>query len=118
MGLTIRQSDYDKDSRALKRAVLAWTRKNFVWLHRHNPRVAEACLVDGMTFDVANRRLVRTSPADGLRRQPSHIYLEPDPTPPNPKTKNNNRASILRPRRSPPASPGGPYRARTYRPRP
>lgn len=87
MGLTIRQSDYDKDSRALQRAVLAWTRKNFVWLHGYNPRVAEACLVDGMIFDVAKRRLVRTSPADGLRRQPSHIYLELDPAPPESEPK-------------------------------
>lgn len=85
MGLTIRQGDYDKDSRALQRAVLAWTRKNFVWLHGYNPRVAEACLVDGMTFDVENRRLVRTSPAEGLRREPSCIYLELDPAPPEPE---------------------------------
>lgn len=82
MGLTVRQGDYDKDSRALQRAVLAWTRKNFVWLHGYNPRVAEACLVDGITFDVENRRLVHTSPAEGLRRKPSYVYLELDKTPP------------------------------------
>lgn len=81
MGLTIRQDDNDKDSRALQRAVLAWTRKNFVWLHGYNPRVAEACLVDGITFDSANRQLVRTSPAEGLRREPSYTYFELDPAP-------------------------------------
>jgi hypothetical protein len=85
MGLTVRQGDYDKDSRALQMSVLAWTRKNFVWLHGYNPRVAEACLVDGMTFDSENRRLVRTSPAEGLRREPSYIYLELDPAPSEPK---------------------------------
>jgi hypothetical protein len=85
MGLTVNQGDYDKDGRALQKAVLAWTKKNFVWLHGYNPRAAEACLVDGITFDFENRRLVRTSPADGLRREPSFIYLELDPAPPEPE---------------------------------
>ena len=85
MGITVRQGDYDKDARALQKVVLAWTKRNFVWLHRYNPRVAEACLVDGMTFDVENWRLVRTSPAEGLRREPSYIYLELDP--PSPETE-------------------------------
>ncbi|MFO6419112.1 hypothetical protein ACLBKS_02790 [Hylemonella sp. W303a] len=79
MGLTVNRGDYDKDSRALQRAVLAWTRKNYVWLHGYNPRVAAACLVDGMTFDPENRRLVHTSPAEGLRREPSYMCLELDP---------------------------------------
>ncbi len=78
MGLAIRKVDYDKDSLALQKAVLAWTRKNYVWLHAFNPRVAEACLVDGMTYDQENQRLVRTHPADGLRREPSYVYLELD----------------------------------------
>lgn len=82
MGLTARQGDYDKDSRALQKVVVAWTKRNFVWLHSYNPRVAETCLVNGMTFDVENRRLVRTSPAEGLRREPSYMYLDLDPPPP------------------------------------
>lgn len=82
MGLTIRQGDYDKDSRALQKAVLAWTKKHYVWLHGYNSRIAEACLVDGMTYDVENLRLVRTYPAEGLRREPSYVYLDLDPAPP------------------------------------
>lgn len=85
MGLTVSQGEYDKDTRALQRAVLSWTKKNFVWLHGYNPRIAEACLVDGMTFDVENQRLVRTSPAEGLRREPSYAYLGLDPAPPEPE---------------------------------
>lgn len=85
MGLTVRQGDYGKDTRALHRAVLAWTKKHFVWLHGYNPRVAEECLVDGITFDMENRRLVRTSPAQGLRREPSHVYLDLDLSPPESK---------------------------------
>lgn len=84
MGLAVKQGNYDKDSRALQKALLAWTKKNFVWLHGYNPRVAEACLVDGMTYDADNLRLVRTSPAEGLRREPSYMYLDLDPAPPEP----------------------------------
>lgn len=82
MGLTISKGDYDKDSRALQKAVLAWTKKYYVWLHAYNPRVAEACLVDGMTYESDNRRLVCSRPAEGLRRKPSYVYLELDPAPP------------------------------------
>lgn len=85
MGLTVSQGNYDKDSRALQKAALAWTKKNFVWLHGYNPRVAQACLVDGMTFDLENLRLVYTSPTEGLRREPSYIYLELDAAPPEPE---------------------------------
>jgi hypothetical protein len=81
MGLTIRKDDYDKGSKALQKAVLAWTKKNFVWLHDYNPRVADACLVAGMSYDADNRRLVRTYPADGLKREPSYVYFDLNPAP-------------------------------------
>lgn len=83
MGLTVRTDNYDKDSRALQKAVLRWTRKNFVWLHERTPRVAGACLVDGMSYDAENRRLVKTYPAEGLRREPHYVYLDLDPAPEN-----------------------------------
>jgi len=76
MGLAIKQVGYDRDSRALHKVVLAWTKKNYVWLHAFNPRVAEACLVDGISYDSDSRRLVRTHSAEGLRREPSYVYLE------------------------------------------
>lgn len=79
MGLTLRCGDDDKDSRALQWAVLAWTKKNFLWIYGYNSRVAEACLVEGMTFDAENKRLVHTLPAEGLRREPSYVHLELDP---------------------------------------
>jgi len=78
MGLKVRQGDYSKDSRALQKAVLAWTKKNFLWLHSYNPRVAESCLVAGITFEIDKQRLVRTYPVEGLRREPNFIYLELD----------------------------------------
>jgi hypothetical protein len=83
MGLTVRADNYDKDSRALQKAVLRWTRKNFVWLHERTPQVAGACLVDGMSYDAENRRLVKTYPAEGLRREPHYVYFDLDPAPEN-----------------------------------
>ncbi len=81
MGLEPRADKYCKDNRALHKAVLNWTKKNFAWLHAYNPRIAEACLVDGMTFDVENLRLVRTFPAEGLRREPHFVYFALDRAP-------------------------------------
>lgn len=78
MGLKLKEQDYDKDSKALHKAVLSWVKGNYVWLHDYNPRVAEACLVDGITYDADNRRLVKTYSADGLRREPLHIHLDLD----------------------------------------
>lgn len=85
LGLSIKETDYDKDGKALQKAVLSWVRQNFVWLHNYNPRVAEDCLVDGITYDPANRRLVRTYPEEGLRREPHYVYLNLDP--PKPELK-------------------------------
>ena len=38
-----------------------------------------------MTYDAENLRLVRTSPAEGLRREPSYVYLGLDPARPEPE---------------------------------
>ena len=79
MGFSISKEDYDNDSKALQKAVLSWTRKNFVWLHSYNARVAEACLVDGVSYDKEHFRLVKAYPAEGLRREPHYVYLDLDP---------------------------------------
>ena len=90
MGLSIIPGDYHKDSRALHRAVLAWTKKNYAWLHEYNPSVAEECLGDGMTYDAENRRLVFMKPAEGLRREPIYVYLDLDPPPPEHQAGNRD----------------------------
>ena len=84
MGLTAKdKNDYDHDSKALQKVILSWTKKNYAWLHSYNPRVAEACLVDGITYDAEHLRLVKTHPAEGLRREPSYVYFDVDPPSPN-----------------------------------
>ncbi len=81
LGLVINNQDSFHDSKALQKAILSWTKKNYAWLHLYNPRIAEACLVDGLTYDAANLRLVKTYPAEGLRREPEYIYFNVDPPP-------------------------------------
>ncbi len=78
MGLTLRTEDRNRDSLALQKAVLSWTRKNWVWLHSYNPRVAQASLVDGLSYDSEKYQLVKTYPAQGLRQEPSYVYLDLD----------------------------------------
>ena len=79
MGLELRVPDLSPEMRTLHTSILRWTKKNFAALYRANPRVADACLVDGITYDQANHRLVRTYPAEGLRLIPHHVYLTIDP---------------------------------------
>jgi hypothetical protein len=81
MGLTVSDQDYFHDSKALQKAILSWTKQNYAWLHSYNPRIAEACLVDGMTYDEEHLRLVKTYPANGLRRKPEYVYFDVNPPP-------------------------------------
>ena len=83
MGLTLRAGDDYRDTRALHKAVLSWTKKRFAWLHAYNPRISEACLVDALSYDEQNHRIVKTYPA-GLRREPSYDYLAVDAAPTQP----------------------------------
>lgn len=82
MGLERGEGDYYNDSRALQKAILIWVRKNFAWLHNYDPRVAEACLADSMTYDAANHRIVRTYPVRLGQRVAQTAYFNVDPSPP------------------------------------
>ncbi len=81
LGLERMKEDYFKDSRALHKAILTWTRKNFTRLHSYDPRIAEACLVDGMTYDAPNHRIVRTYPLGLGQSVAQCVYLNIDPQP-------------------------------------
>jgi hypothetical protein len=78
MGLGFKKKDLHSNA-ALHRAILSWTKKHYSWLFSQNPEVAEACLVDGLSFDEPNSRLVLTYPADGLRREPKSYFFPVDP---------------------------------------
>jgi len=79
MGLDVRKGGFAKDNWPLHKAILAWTTKNYVWLQTDTPRVAEACLVDSITYDAEKLQLVRTHSTNGLRREPSYSRLALNP---------------------------------------
>lgn len=79
MGFVILNKEYRQDRIALQKAVLSWTKQNFVWLYSYNPTIGEECLVDGITYDEKNLRLVKTYPINAFRPEPKYIYLNLNP---------------------------------------
>ncbi len=83
MGLTVYAQESFDDSKALQKAILSWTKKNFAWLHAHRPRIAEACLLGSITYDAEHRRLVKTY-ASALESEPKRDYFDVDRPPAEP----------------------------------
>lgn len=81
MGFDMGNGDIFRDGKALRKAVLNWTEKNYSWLYLHNSSVAEACLVDGITYDPAALKLIKTRSVDALRNKPETIDFPVDPPP-------------------------------------
>src|ERR1035437_7467471 len=86
LGLRPREEGYLANSQPLQKAVLAWTRCNFAWLHAQNPELIKASLVDGFTYQPKRLRIVKTYPVDGLSREAQYEYFEVLP-PPGSKNK-------------------------------
>jgi hypothetical protein len=59
---------------------LSWTIKNYERLQRDHPQVAEACLPEAVTFDLANHRLVRVL-KHALEKEPTYQFLDLKPLP-------------------------------------
>lgn len=76
MGLMVDGRSINKEYRPLHRALIAWTHRNYESLRAANLEVAEACLVDGISYDSENRRLVKAYPAGGLRKEPIYVFLD------------------------------------------
>ncbi|WP_185819406.1 hypothetical protein [Chlorobium phaeovibrioides] len=74
MGLILPTS-YDSDSRALHKAVLAWVRIHFVGLHNSHQLIALECLPEGMAYHADKQRIVKISPANGLRPEAKCEYF-------------------------------------------
>lgn len=58
----------------LKKVVLGWVMKNYRALHKNHPTVAEACLVEGVTYDAENKQLVKTY-AQLADKEPNRDFL-------------------------------------------
>lgn len=98
MGLEIHKGDYGRDSLALQKAVLAWTKRNFVALEKKSPQVFEDCLPAGLSYDKKNYRLVKTREIDALRRAPEHFYFQLDkPTRTIPSARQERKIERSRP---------------------
>lgn len=76
MGFVHKKGGYGKSSYALHVATLSWVKNNYIALYARNPRLADACLVGNISYDSDNLRLVKTTPAEGLRTEPRYEYLD------------------------------------------
>ncbi len=64
-----------RSTHALKQVVLRWTARNYVRLIQGNPRIGARCLVQSVTYDEGNHRLIYIGPKI-LDREPSMTYLQ------------------------------------------
>lgn len=76
------------------KAVIGWTRRNYLQLREANVRVADACLIGRVTFDPELHKIVKTY-VQGLRAEPPRVLLDLDP----PKEVKTNRQRKARRRR-------------------
>lgn len=79
MGLQLgKKTGYGSEQYALRKVVLAWTKKNFLTFYAHLPDVAEAAIMGSITFDKENNRLVKTY-LKGPSREAPKEFLDLDP---------------------------------------
>lgn len=81
LGLTLRKDGYGSRSWPLHKAILSWTQTNYMRLRAHNQKLAEACLVDSMSYDAEKMRIVKTYPIEGFRNEERYEYLDLTPAP-------------------------------------
>ncbi|MBL9070669.1 MAG: hypothetical protein JNM03_11865 [Sphingopyxis sp.] len=61
MGLRVgNNTDFGREFYSLRKALLGWTKRNFLTIHRTNPEIAAYCMSGYVSFDEENRRLVKT----------------------------------------------------------
>lgn len=61
MGINLAsKKDIHKMEYPLKKTVLKWTKNNYLELRKKNLDVAESCLIGDISFDIYNKRLVKT----------------------------------------------------------
>lgn len=83
LGLMDNGTNFERSTKPLRKAVLAWTRRHYARIAAESPRVAAACLVDGMTYEAEGPRLIKTG-MQLLDREPLRQVLELDSVPATP----------------------------------
>lgn len=68
----------DNHENILRKIVSGWAKRNYASLRLQNPSVAEACLVDSISYDAEKYRLIKTYGTHALRQKPRLIYLQLD----------------------------------------
>jgi hypothetical protein len=74
-GLSIKRSTHHAQEYPLRKAVIEWTKRNYLRLVEANPDIAENVLSGGISFDAKKRRLVKTY-AKGTQIEPDREYLD------------------------------------------
>jgi|SRR5664280_683395 hypothetical protein len=59
-GLQVGSHKKDDGEYAFRKVVIAWTKRNYLWLVKKNPKVAKAILVGKLSFDARKKQLVKT----------------------------------------------------------
>ena len=75
MGLRPDEAGYQKESTVLHKALLAWTKRNFVILQKKSPQVFNDCLSDGLSYDARRCRLIATCEINAFRTEPECFYF-------------------------------------------
>ena len=75
------KKNFEKESSSLKRAVVRWTKRNYLKLREANSDIADACLMGTITFDAEHSQLVKTY-IKGLNNVAPKDILQLDPLPP------------------------------------
>lgn len=78
MGLEVHHGGHSRDERALKKAVLAWTKRNYASLEAKAPNVFENCLPSGLSYDRNACRLVKAYQATAFRPEPEYFFFDLD----------------------------------------
>jgi hypothetical protein len=85
MGLKVGdKKGYGREEYPLRKAVLNWTRKNYLKLVEVHPEVAAAVPTGRISFDAEHGRLVKTY-FKGLELEEPKEYLDLESPPPTPK---------------------------------
>lgn len=79
MGLTLTSKERHKGIYALQNVTLRWSVRNFSDLHANDRSLAEACLVDGLSYDNEQRIIIKTF-MSWKGREPDREYLSVNPS--------------------------------------
>jgi hypothetical protein len=75
MGLSVgKKRDHRTEEYQLRKTVISWTERNYLWMVKRSPKAADAVLMGMISFDAENKRLVKTY-SEGLRSEPPREYL-------------------------------------------